>query len=315
MESAVATAARPAGGQQTVERRSPRRRRRHDWWGVAFMLPAAFFLFGSLLIPSVQGAVYAFTDWNGLSADFNWVGLENFRRMVQDDLAKQALFNTVAVTVVLVLLQNAAGLLLAVALNSKIKSRGLMRVVFFSPVVVTPVVVAALWRYMYYPDGPINTILGMVGLKSLQQEWLAEPNLARWAIVAVILWQFSGYLMVIYLAGLQNVPDELIESARLDGAGPVRVFRHITLPMLRPAATIGFLLVAISGLKIFDQVWIITRGGPGTSTHTLSTMLYQEAFVFGKFGYSTAIAVVLTLLALLFAVVQLRIANRRDYRR
>jgi raffinose/stachyose/melibiose transport system permease protein len=130
-------------------------------------------------------------------------------------------------------------------------------------------------------------------------------------VIMVILWQFSGYLMVIYLAGLQSVPDELVEAARLDGAGSVRIFFAVTLPFLKPAVVIGILLVTIGGLKTFDQVWVLTGGGPGTATQTLATIVYQTAFEFGRYGYATAIALVMTVLIIIFSLIQVRITRRR----
>lgn len=281
-------------------------------WGLLFVLPAGLLLFLTFVWPSIQGTVYAFTDWDGLSSNYDFIGLGNFIEMWNDELARKAITNTLVITVVLLVLENLIGLLLALAVHSKVKSKGLLRVIFFAPVVVTPVVVAALWRYLYTPSGPINEILGLLGLEAWQRQWLADPELARGAIIVVILWQFSGYLMVIYLAGLQGVPTELTEAAQIDGAGPFRVFFSIVLPMLKPALTVGLVLVAIRSLKIFDQVWVMTKGGPGDSTQTLSSVMYVEAFMYGSFGYATAIAVVLTLLCVGLAVLQVRLVNKKE---
>jgi raffinose/stachyose/melibiose transport system permease protein len=288
----------------------PRRWRWGRLWPLYFIAPAAALALGFVLVPSILGGVYAFTNWDGLAWNFDWVGLRNFVAFFQDPAAYGALLHTLVITVVVTIGQNVIGLLLALAVNTKIKSRGFLRVVFFAPVIVTPIIVAYVWGFMYSANGPINSLLAALGLGDLRQVWLGNPDIALWSIIVVILWQFSGYLMVIYLAGLQNIPDELIEAARLDGAGSVRIFFSVTLPLLRPAVTIGTLLVIIGGLKTFDQVWVLTGGGPGTSTHTLATIVYQTAFEFGRYGYATAIALIMTALIVVFSLIQVRITRR-----
>jgi len=155
-------------------------------------------------------------------------------------------------------------------------------------------VTAYLWRNLLGPDGAVNSLLAAVGLGSWQQDWLGDPQLALWSIVAVIVWQFSGYSMVIFLAGLQSVPQEIFEAAAMDGAGPARRFWSVTRPLLAPAFTVNLMLSIIGGIKLFDQVYALTGGGPGHATDTLSTLIYKDAFTLGEFGYSIALAVVLT---------------------
>jgi raffinose/stachyose/melibiose transport system permease protein len=159
---------------------------------------------------------------------------------------------------------------------------------------VTPIVTAYLWRNLLGPDGAVNSLLATVGLGSWQQDWLGDPQLALWSVVAVVVWQFSGYSMVIFLAGLQSVPQEIFEAAAMDGAGPVRRFWSVIRPLLAPAFTVNLMLSIIGGIKLFDQVYALTGGGPGHATDTLSTLIYKDAFTLGEFGYSIALAVVLT---------------------
>ena len=197
-----------------------------------------------------------------------------------------------AITVI----QNGFGLLLALGVNTIIKSRNVLRVFLFAPAVVTPIVTAYLWRNLLGPDGAVNSLLGAVGLESWQQDWLGDPQLALWSIVGVIVWQFAGYSMVIFLAGLQSVPKEIYEAAAIDGAGPVRRFWSVIRPLLAPAFTINLMLSIIGGIKLFDQVYALTGGGPGHATDTISTLIYKDAFTLGEFGYSIALAVVLTII-------------------
>jgi len=249
-----------------------------------------------VLVPTVRGVYYAFTDWDGLSPDFSFIGLDNFTEMSRDPDAKQAIWHTLLIAVSITVIQNGVGLLLALGVNSAIKSRNVLRVFLFAPAVVTPIVTAYLWRNLLGPDGAVNSLLRTVGLSSWQQDWLGDPHLALWSVVTVIVWQFAGYSMVIFLAGLQSVPKEIYEAAAMDGTGPVRRFWWVTRPLLAPAFTINLMLSIIGGIKLFDQVYALTGGGPGHATDTLSTLIYKDAFTLGEFGYSIALAVVLTVI-------------------
>lgn len=222
-------------------------RRAHNtppWW---FALPALLLFAFVVLVPSVRGVYYAFTDWDGLDPHFSFVGLGNFADMFNDADAMQAIWHTLLIAVSITVIQNAVGLLLALGVNTAIKSRNLLRVFLFAPAVITPIVTAYLWRNLLGPDGAVNTLLGAVGLDGRQQDWLGSPSLALWAVVGVIVWQFAGYSMVIFLAGLQSVPQEIHEAAALDGAGPVRRFWSVTRPLLAPAFTINLMLSIIGG--------------------------------------------------------------------
>jgi raffinose/stachyose/melibiose transport system permease protein len=158
------------------------------------------------------------------------------------------------------------------------------------------IVTAYLWRNLLGPDGAVNSLLGAVGPDSWQQNWLGDPQLALWSVVGVVVWQFAGYSMVIFLAGLQSIPKEIYEAAAIDGTGPVRRFWSITRPLLAPAFTINLMLSIIGGIKLFDQVYALTGGGPGHASDTISTLIYKDAFTLGEFGYSIALAVVLTVI-------------------
>jgi raffinose/stachyose/melibiose transport system permease protein len=248
-----------------------------------------------VLVPSARGIYYAFTDWDGLSPTFSWIGFGNFAEMLDDPAATQAVWHTLVIAVAITVIQNGVGLLLALGVNSIIKSRNVLRVLLFAPAVVTPIVSAYLWRNLLGPDGAVNSLLGAVGLDSWRQDWLGDPDIALWSVVGVIVWQFSGYSMVIFLAGLQSIPHEIHEAAAIDGAGAIRRFWSVTRPLLAPAFTINLMLSIIGGIKLFDQVYALTGGGPGHATDTLSTLIYKDAFTLGEFGYSIGLAVVLTI--------------------
>jgi raffinose/stachyose/melibiose transport system permease protein len=280
------------------------------WW---FAAPALIVYALVVLYPSISGILYAFTDWSGIGGkSFN--GLENFRTLFHDDRAVGSVRNTLLLTVAIVIVQNGLGLLLALGVHSRIKSRTLLRVIFFAPAVVSPVMVAFLWKYVYNPDphSGLNGILGAIGLGGLRQDWLGDPSLALWSIAGTVVWQYAGYSMVIFLAGLEGVPQDLHEAAMIDGAGRFQRFRYITWPLLAPSVTINVMLSTIGGLKLFDQVYAATNGGPGYASETLSTVLYKQAFVYGKYGYSTAIALVLALCVAAVSLVQIYYLRGRE---
>jgi raffinose/stachyose/melibiose transport system permease protein len=316
----VTPTVRPAPAAKKPDARAgvpaPRRRRRGarslspPWW---FAAPALAVYALVVLYPAIAGVVYAFTDWNGLG-ERNFIGLDNFSRLFGDEAARGSLVNTLLLTVAIVFVQNGIGLLLALGVHTKIKSRSLLRVVFFAPAVVSPVMVAFLWKYIYNPapDAGVNGILGAFGLDGLRQDWLGDPELALWSVAGMVIWQFAGYSMVIFLAGLEGVPAELHEAAMIDGAGRFQRFRHVTWPLLAPAVTINLMLSTIGGLKLFDQVYAATNGGPGYASETLSTVLYKQAFVYGNFGYSTAIALVLALFVAAVSMVQVYYLRGRE---
>lgn len=271
-----------------------------------FAVPAVAFYAFVLVVPTLRGSVYAFTDWDGLSQTFDFVGLRNFESIFANPDAVQAIINTLVIAFVTTIAANLIGLGLALLLNSRIKSRNVLRVFFFAPAVLTPVVTAYLFKYIFAPLGPLNGLLDAIGLSALKQDWLGDADWALVAIMVVIVWQQSGYAMVIYLAGLQGVPAELLEAGAVDGAGAVRRFWSITRPMLAPAITISVMLILIHGLKVFAEVWIMTGGGPGNATNSLSTLIYKNAFQFGLFGSSIAMALILLVMVAVISAIQYR---------
>jgi raffinose/stachyose/melibiose transport system permease protein len=313
-EAPVQRAPAAAGALARPRVRSRRRaflpRAASTWW---FVLPALVLYAFVVLVPAARGSFYAFTDWDGLNPHHHWVGLSNFRAIWDDDAARGAIKHTLLIAVAITIVQNAIGLLLALGVHARIKTRYALRVALLAPAVMTPVITAFLWQYMYAPDGALNGVLGSVGLRHLEQGWLGDPTLALWCVVGVVVWQFAGYSMVIFLAGLESIPREVIEAAQVDGAGAVQRFWHVTRPLIAPAITVNLMLSIIGGLKLFDQVWVLTGGGPGHATDTLSTLIYKNAFQFGEFAYSTALALLLTVFVALVSGVQYRFLRRQEY--
>jgi raffinose/stachyose/melibiose transport system permease protein len=304
------TRAATAPGRSGVVGRE-RRRAGPPWW---LALPAMLLFAFVVLVPSARGIYYAFTDWDGLDPNLSFIGLGNFATMLDDAVATQAIWHTLLIAVAITVIQNAFGLLLALGVNSAIKSRNVLRVFLFVPAVITPIVTAYLWRNLLGPDGAVNSLLGTVGLGSWQQDWLGDPQLALWSVVTVVVWQFAGYSMVIFLAGLQSIPREIHEAAEIDGAGSIRRFWSVTRPLLAPAFTVNLMLSIIGGIKLFDQVYALTGGGPGHATDTISTLIYKDAFTLGEFGYSIALAVVLTVIVAVVSSGQYGVLARNEKR-
>jgi raffinose/stachyose/melibiose transport system permease protein len=288
-------------GFKIAPKRRGAARRRVPW---PFVVPALALYAFIIIVPSAQGVTLSFTNWDGLSKTRNWIGLGNYKNLITDPIERAVVIRTIEMAVAVTVLQTAVGLALALALNGKVRFTNVYRSLFFAPVVITPLVTAFLWKFMLGNGGPVNMLLSDVGLKSLQRPWLGEPRTAFWALVLIIVWQFSGLSMAIFLAGLQGVPPEILDAAEMDGASPLARFRYVTWPMLRPAFTVNSLLILIIGMKIFDQVWVITQGGPGGSTDTIATTMYRQAFVLGKFSYGVTLAVALTIVVAVVCTAQ-----------
>lgn len=277
----------------------------------ALALPGVFALVAFTLVPVVVGGLYAFTDWRGLG-DAHWIGLDNFREIFKDPLTRGALWHTIVFGGALVVLTNAVGLALALGLNRTLKSRNLLRAVFFLPVILSPLAVSYVWQYILDPSGPVNSLLAEVGLESWQRAWLGDPQWALISVLLVLVWQQSGLAMVIYLAGLQSIPDDIVEASAVDGASSWTRFRRITLPLLRPAFIIASTLTLIFGLRVFDQILGLTGGGPVGATETLATQVWKQSFAGGRFGYGAALSIVLTLIIGTLALLQLVVLRRQD---
>lgn len=291
--------------------RRKRALRRVPWFLAA---PAIFFLLAYHLVPMVAGGWYAFTDWNGISAHADFIGLENFRQVFRESGSRNALYHTLELAGAFVVLVNVIGLLLALGLNRSVKSRNFLRALFFAPVVVSPLAVAYIFQYVFDFRGPVNELLGVLGLDSWQRPWLGDPNTALWMILIVLVWQFSGLTMVIYLAGLQGIPDELSEASAVDGASSWMRFRRITFPLLAPAITVNATLTLIFGLRVFDQVLGLTGGGPVDATETLATQVWKQTWVNGRFGYGASLALILASMISVLAITQSLILRRREGR-
>ncbi len=293
---------------------APRRRRpvrsvgRSLWW---FVLPAAAIYVFVVIVPSVQGFVSSFTNWSFSNSAPSFIGFENYVTVLQGEAGAAAL-RTVFIAFVVVIGQNVLGLGLALLLHGRVFGRNMLRTIIFAPMVVSALVVGYLFKYIFGPPGTgaANFVLGAVGLP--QVDFLGNPTTALWIIIITVIWQFTGSTMVIYLAGLQGVPPELDEAGAVDGAGYWSRFWYITRPLLAPAITINLMLGLIGGLKLFDQIFSITNGGPGNQTQTISTLIYLIFSQFAEYGRAAALAVVLAIAVGILAFIQFAVLRRQE---
>jgi raffinose/stachyose/melibiose transport system permease protein len=277
------------------------------WW---WCLPAVILTGITIYVTTASGAFFAFTNWSGIGS-FDFTGLDNFARIFRTPELLGSLTNTLGLAFGYLVFSNTFGILFALALNRTLKTRYVLRTLIFMPVVLSPIAVSFVWKFIFAFDGPLNQTLGAVGLKPLEQDWLASPTLALGCVLTVMVWQNIGFVMVTYLAGLATVPPELEEAAALDGAGTWRRFRSITLPMIQPSIAIATTLSLIQGLRVFDQVAALTGGGPDNSTQTLASEIYQQTFTYQQFGFGAAMALMLSVLILVFTVAQQRVTRDR----
>jgi multiple sugar transport system permease protein len=287
--------------------KSPQARLETRW---AFLMIAPMLIGFSVFFLIALGAslVLGFTEWKMIESP-NWVGLQNYRDLVNDQMFRMAMVNTFAIAVPLVILRLVIGLSLATALNSRIRFRTFYRVLFFIPVVTMPVAIGTIWKWLYDPGfGPINSFLGQLGL--VQPNWLTERWWAVVAVVIVLLWSGVGYDMIIYLAGLQAIPRDYYDAASLDGAGGWQQFRDITLPLLTPTTFFLTVIGVINSLQVFDLVYVMTRIGEVNRLPTVVYYIYDQGFRNFRMGYAISVAWVLLIIILIFTLIQFRLQKR-----
>ena len=283
-----------------------RTRRAQQWLvGYGFLLPDVLGLAVFVALPIVGALYISFHEWTGIG-ERHWNGLANYQSLFQDVAFLQSLKLTAIYTFTFVPLLFAGALGLALLVNQGLKLTGLFRSAFFAPFMVSLVVASVVWSFMFEdPAGVINTIVGWLGVPP--QPWLGSTRLALVSVIIVTLWQSIGYSMIIFLAGLQDIPAVYYEAARVDGAGAWARFRHITLPLLRRTSVFVLLISFIGALQLFDPIFVMTKGGPADATTTAVYYIYQQAFQFLQLGYASALSVALFAIILVFSLLQLRV--------
>ncbi|WP_159886891.1 carbohydrate ABC transporter permease [Paenibacillus puerhi] len=282
-------------------------------FSVLFILPS-FLLYSLFVIyPTLNSVNLSFTSWDGVSTQIKYIGFDNFIEMWHSERVHNALKNTLILSVSLVVLENVAAIVLAMLVDQVRWFKNLFRSIFYFPVLLSGIVMGFVWTIIFnYNFGVISQLLERIGLGVFKIDWLGNPDYAMLAIIITTVWKSSGYYMIIYLAGLQGIPAELNEAASMDGASRWQQFRHITFPLLAGAMTVSVMLSMISALKIFDQIAVMTDGGPGFATETMTYIVYKVGFGELRQGYGTALSLVLFLLILIVSLIQVKLLRKRE---
>jgi raffinose/stachyose/melibiose transport system permease protein len=263
-----------------------------------------------ILWPLGLAIYYSLQDWNGISTAYNFVGIQNYINVFKEKAFINSILFTLNYMAVLVILLNLIGLLTALALNTKLKLRGLLRTAFFVPIVISAVVVGYMWNIIVSKLFPY--LGNLFGIEMLARNWLAYPGTAYAALIIATVWQSFGYYMIIYLTGLQSVPRELLEAAEIDGASKWKKFFHVTVPIIRPTFTVCIFLSIVNGLKAFDMIYSLTSGGPFGSTNTISFQIYTDAFKRDMLSYASAKAIIFCIMIIVISLLQVFFMRRKE---
>lgn len=289
------------------------RNRKFDTAAFFFLLPAFLLYTGFVIFPSLRSIELSFTNWDGLSRTYDYIGLRNYVEIFTSKRFGSAFRNTLYLTVMVTILENILALALALAVDRIRWAKGFFRAVFYVPVLISGIVSGFMWITMYnWNFGVLNSILRQLGLGDYAVDWIGDPHNVLNSLILTIVWKGVGYYMIIYLAGLQSISKDYLEAAKIDGASALQSFRHITLPLLSGSITVNMTLSLIGGLKIFDQIAVMTNGGPGFASETITYLIYRTAFGEGRQGFGNALAIVLFLIILIFNAIQSKILRNRE---
>ncbi|WP_017378836.1 carbohydrate ABC transporter permease [Paenisporosarcina sp. TG-14] len=280
-------------------------------WLFLFLIPGLILYVTFFIFPTLSAIFYSVTDWDGLTPDFNFVGIDNFVNIFTNDfIFQKALGNNMKFMFFVVIFQTLFSLIFALFLVKNTRSNVLLRAIYFFPTILSSVSVAFIWSYMYDPSlGLINTLLTRFNIDFLSQNWLGDADIAIYSIAIVQVWFHTGQMLIIFVAGLQGIPRELYEAAEVEGANRWQTFRKITWPLVAPAATIVVAYTTIQSFKAFDLIFAMTRGGPNYSTEILATLIYSTAFRNFEFGYASAQSVVFMIIIAIITTLQFKMLN------
>ena len=284
------------------------------WSMLLWVAPAVLLLVVFVYYPVVENLRLSLFRWNAFSPSETWVGLDNYRDLTLDPVFWSSLFNNIAYAVVSVIFQVGGGLVLAAVLEELVRGRwkGFFRTVYFVPAVLSLTITGLLFQFMYNPQiGLVNGFLGAVGLDSWKHSWLGESATAIWAIIAMSQWQSIGYVMVLFIVAMQRIPRELYEAAYIDGASRPHAFRSITVPLVREMILLATIITISGAFLVFNEVQVMTAGGPNNSSQVLGTWLYKSAFFNDQMGYAAAIAVVIFIITMVASIIQLFLGRGR----
>lgn len=279
-----------------------------------FLLPALALFLVFVVFPIFQSLYYSFFTWNGLGPAVDFVGFENFKKILDDKVFLKALTNGVLIIVFSLAFQLPFSLFLAVLVGRNLPGRVFFRTIFFMPYVLSEVITALMWLFLYNPDperGFFNAIL--ITLGSEPRAWLADTKLVLPAIFLALTWKYFGFHMLLFLTGLQNIPEEIEDAARIDGANSLQNFFYVTLPLLGSTIRTSVYLSILGSLQQFILVWIMSKGGPVNASETLSTYMYRFGFIRFQLGYGSAVAIYMFLLSLIFSLIYQRLTHQPDH--
>ncbi len=307
-----------AGATTAPARAGRPNRARTDWLKRAEIIllagPAIVMFVGFVIFPVFMAAYYGFFRWRGCGPPTVFIGLQIYVTILTDGLFLSALQHNAFIVVMSLVLQGPIAIGFALLLNQQVKGRSIIRVLIFVPYVIAEVIVGTGWGLMLQTTGAVNDFLGKIGLEGLQQDWIANPKIAIWTLMVIISWKYNGFAVILMLAGMQGIPDELYEAAAVDGASYWQIQRSITLPLLGHTIRIWAFLSIIGSLQLFDLVYIIwgqyVADTAGTST--MATYMVREGRLTGNYGYGNAVAVVIFLISLVIALTYQRFVLRRD---
>lgn len=266
---------------------------------ISFILPALTIYVVFFVYPTLAGFYYSFTDWNASSTQINFIGLQQFREVFKNPDLSNAMWNTIIYSITITIFKNVFGIILAVALTTSLKSKDTLRAIFFSPAILNVVAMGLIFQGLLNPfTGFVNNTLRAVGLDFLALGWIGDPTLAIYCTSMMEIWRATGIAMAIYIAGLQTIPKDYYEASTIDGANGWQKFTKITLPLLMPAITINVLLCLIYGFRMFEVIYFLTQGGPGSSSEVMMTLAYKYMGL-GTYGYSAAINMILVVFIIL----------------
>lgn len=277
-----------------------------------YMLPALTLLTAFVFLPIVLNFIYALFRWSSFSTQWDFVGLANFARLLSDETVWVAFKNNLWYAVISLVFQVGGSMLIAALLEEKWmrRSQPFFRTVYFLPSMISLTVVGILWQTIYSPVfGIVNPLLEKLGLGMLATDWLGNTRTAVFSVIAVSQWQYFGYTMVLFLVAMQGVPADLYESAIIDGANSFQRFIHITIPNIREIILVNCMITIIGAFQVFDEIYIMTGGGPGRSSEVLGTYLFRTGFRNDEMGYASAIATMVFLVTFVFSVIQMRISG------
>ncbi|WP_313637119.1 sugar ABC transporter permease [Paenibacillus sp. FSL K6-0276] len=277
-----------------------------------FILPALIIFFLLFLLPSILGFYYSLTNWNSMSENIKFIGLANFKEIFSDTGNFIFMKNTLMYAFFTTVLKVIIGLGLALMLNEGIKSKGLLRTIYFLPIIISNLIVGIMFQQVLHPaNGILNHALEFIGLSSWTQAWLEDPSWVMWSTIGVEVWKSAGFVMIIFLAGLQTVPKETIEASDMDGANYWNKLIKIIVPSIAPSILINTLLSIISGLKVFDVIFALTNGGPGRFSEVINITIFNQ-FSMGNYGYSTALGVIMFIFLAIISIGIIMIFTRKE---